>query len=305
MSLFKNSVQNFVKKIKTTEISEKNIEKILKEFHLLLIRNSVSTVVSKEITNKIKEKVIGERTKRFSNMRNLLLDPLKESLLEILNPKYSMNFIDILQKRKTEKITKPLVILFLGINGTGKTTTVAKVAYMLSQKKYRVVIAAADTFRSGAQEQIKDHADRLKIKCIEGKYNSDPSSVAFDAIEHATARKLHVVLVDTAGRMAINHDLIGEMKKIKRVSNPDMTIFVGDALAGNDVVNQAKEFDSEIGIDGTILCKMDADDKSGAAISVGYATGGKPICYVGVGQSYKDLIPFNPKEFVENLFASF
>ncbi|MFV2016573.1 MAG: signal recognition particle receptor subunit alpha, partial [Candidatus Heimdallarchaeota archaeon] len=261
MSLLKKSMRNFLEILKTTEISEKNVEKVLKEFHLLLIKNSVNINVSKEIINKTKKKLVGERAKRFSEMRLLLLEALKESIIELLTPSAPINFIDILEKKKLENNTNPLIILFLGINGTGKTTTVAKVAYLLSRRKYRLVIAASDTFRSGAQEQIKTHADRLKIKCVEGKYGSDPSSVAYDAIHHAIARKLNVVLIDTAGRMAINHDLIEEMKKIKRITNPDLTIFVGDALAGNDAVNQAKEFDSNIGIDGTILCKMDAVDK--------------------------------------------
>ena len=173
---------------------------------------------------------------------------------------------------------------------------------MLNKEHYRLVIAAADTFRSGAQEQIKEHADRLKIKCIEGKYGADPSSIAFDAIQHANARNLHAVLIDTAGRMAINHDLIGEMKKIKRIANPDLTFYIGDALTGNDAVNQARDFDREIGINGTILCKMDADEKSGAVISVSYATQGKPIVYAGIGQSYKDLERFDPNKFVKGLF---
>ena len=302
MSLFKKGLKGIVEKIKTSEITDKNIDKVLKEFHILLIRNSVSTNVAKAIIANTKEKLLGERVKRFSNMYKLLEDPLKESIVELLTPSEPIDFFDILEKKKENNDTKPLVILFLGINGTGKTTTVAKFAYKLNKKKYRLVIAASDTFRSGAQEQIKKHAERLKIKCIEGKYGGDPSAVAYDAVQHAIARKLNVVLIDTAGRMAINHDLIGEMKKIKRISNPDYTIFVGDALAGNDAVNQAVDFDSNIGINGTILCKMDADKKSGAVISICHTTGGKPIIYVGTGQNYDNLEPFNPKKFVDDLF---
>ena len=302
MSLFKKNLQTFVQKIKTTEITEKNIDKTLKEFNLLLIKHSVGMEVSKEIIRRTKEKVIGERAKRFTDMRNLLIDPLKETISEIITPTNQIDLINVINERIKNEIKKPLVILFLGINGTGKTTTVAKISYLLSKEKFRLVIAAADTFRSGAQEQIKEHADRLKIKCIEGKYGSDPSSIAYDAIQHATARNLHVVLIDTAGRMAINHDLIGEMKKIKRVSNPDLTFYIGDALAGNDAINQARDFNAEIGIDGSILCKFDADEKSGAVISIPFATDNKPICYVGIGQSYKDIIPFDPKKFIQNLF---
>ena len=302
MSLFKIGLKSFVQKLKTTEINDKNIDKSMKEFRLLLIKNSVGSEVANHVIQSTKEKMIGTRAERFSNMRNLLIEPLKETILEIITPKEEIDVLQILENRKKNGITKPLVILFLGINGTGKTTTIAKFAYLLNKEKYRIVIAAADTFRSGAQEQIKEHADRLKIKCIEGKYGADPSSIAFDAIQHANARNLHVVLIDTAGRMAVNHDLIGEMKKIKRIAEPDLTFYIGDALTGNDAVNQARDFDREIGINGTILCKMDADEKSGAVISVTYATGGKPILYVGIGQSYKDLERFDPKKFVQGLF---
>ena len=302
MSLFKSGLKSFVQKLKTTEINDKNIDKSMKEFRLLLIKNSVGSEVANHIIQSTKEKMIGQRAERFSNMRNLIIEPLKETILEIITPKEEIDILKILEQRRKDGITKPLIILFLGINGTGKTTTIAKFAYLLNKEKYRIVIAAADTFRSGAQEQIKEHADRLKIKCIEGKYGADPSSIAFDAIQHANARNLHVVLIDTAGRMAVNHDLIGEMKKIKRIAEPDITFYIGDALTGNDAVNQARDFDREIGINGTILCKMDADEKSGAVISVTYATNGKPIVYAGIGQSYKDLERFDPKKFVQGLF---
>ena len=302
MSLFKSGLKSFVQKLKTTEINENNVEKSIKEFRLLLIKNSVGSEVANQLIDKTKEKVIGQRAQRFSDMRTFLMEPLRLSILEMITPKVNIDLLQILEQRKKENITKPLVILFLGINGTGKTTTIAKIAFLLNKANYRLVIAAADTFRSGAQEQIKEHADRLKIKCIEGKYGADPSSIAFDAIQHANARNLHVVLIDTAGRMAINHDLIGEMKKIKRVATPDLTFYIGDALTGNDAVNQARDFDNEVGIDGSILCKMDADEKSGAVLSISYATKGKPIAYAGIGQSYKDLEKFDPNKFVKNLF---
>lgn len=304
MSLFKKGLSTLVTKVKTYELNEKNIEKVLREFHLFLVKNSVGVDVSKEIINRTREKIVGERAQRFKDMRDVLKGPLKQAVLEVLTPDHQVDLLEILARRKEEGSTKPLVILFLGINGTGKTTTIAKVAYMLKQANYRLVIAAADTFRSGAQEQIKEHADRLKIKCIEGRYGGDPSSVAYDAVQHAVARKLHVVLIDTAGRMAINHDLVGEMKKIKRVSEPDLTLFIGDALAGNDATAQAREFDREVGIDASVLCKLDADEKSGAAISISFATGGKPIAYAGVGQSYKDLQKFDPNAFLDGLFGS-
>ena len=166
MSLFKSGLKSFVQKLKTTEINDKNIDKSMKEFRLLLIKNSVGSEVANHIIQSTKEKMIGQRAERFSNMRNLIIEPLKETILEIITPKEEIDILKILEQRRKDGITKPLIILFLVINGTGKTTTIAKFAYLLNKEKYRIVIAAADTFRSGAQEQIKEHADRLKIKCI-------------------------------------------------------------------------------------------------------------------------------------------
>ena len=302
MSLFKKGLQSFVSKIKTYELSDDNVQKVLKEFELMLLKNNVSAPASKEIIRLTKEKIIGQRINRFSNMEKIIEGPIKESILEIVTPKTQLDILEILQNRKEQNIKEPLILLYLGINGTGKTTSIAKMAYMLSKANYRIVIAAADTFRAAAQEQIKEHADRLKIKCIEGPYGGDPGAVVFDAIAHAKARNLHVVLIDTAGRMAINKDLIGEMQKIKRVAQPTYTFLVADALAGNDATSQAKEFDETVGIDATILNKLDADEKSGTALSITYVTKGKPIAYIGTGQTYKDLEKFNPRDFVERLF---
>ncbi|MFW9927874.1 MAG: signal recognition particle-docking protein FtsY [Candidatus Thorarchaeota archaeon] len=303
MSTFTKGLKNFVSRVKTKEINEKNVQDTLQEFKIFLLKNNVSSKAVNEIINKTKNKVLGQRIARFSNMEKLINGPVRESILEIVTPRENIDLLEILKQRKEQNITKPLIILFLGINGTGKTTTIAKIAYMMKNANFRVVIAAADTFRAAAQEQIKEHADKLNIKCIEGAYGGDPASVAFDAISHATARNLHIVLIDTAGRMAINHDLIGEMQKIKRNSQPDFTFLVVDALAGNDATSQAKEFDEKIGIDGTIINKIDADEKSGTALSVTTVTKGKPIVYVGTGQKYKDLQKFNPEVFVNRLFS--
>lgn len=301
---FKNlrkGIQSTWKKIKTVEATDENINDTLHEFELILLSNDVAYEAAEEITKKIKEKIKGTRVSRLKNMQKLLEIPFKEAVEELLIPKYEIDIIENLKQRKEEK-SKPLVILMLGINGTGKTTTCAKIANLAIKENFRVVMAAADTFRTGAQEQIKVHADRLKIKVISGQYGSDSASVAYDAIMHAKARRVPLVLIDTAGRMATNLDLMGEMEKIKRVCEPDLVLLTVDALAGNDAVNQARDFNEKIGIDGSILNKMDADAKGGAALSISFATGGKPICYVGVGQEYKDLKKFDSQEILKNIF---
>ncbi len=196
---------------------------------------------------------------------------------------------------------KPVVIMFVGVNGTGKTLSIAKIAHQLHKDGKSCVMAAGDTFRAGAIEQLSIHADRLGVKIVKHGPGSDPAAVAFDAIEHAKAKHKDVVLLDTAGRMQTNSNLMDEMAKIKRVAKPDLIIFVGDALSGNDAVEQAKRFNEVVGIDGVILTKVDADAKGGSSLSIAY-TIGKPLLFIGVGQEYKDQIPFNPEWMVKNIF---
>ena len=190
--------------------------------------------------------------------------------------------------------------MFVGVNGTGKTTTIAKVAHRLAKRGNSCILAAGDTFRAGAIEQLMLHGDRLGMKVIHQKAGSDPAAVAYDAVEHAKARRKDVVLIDTAGRMQTNVNLMDELKKIRRVIEPHLTIFVGDALAGNDAVEQAIKFDDAIGLDGVILCKVDADAKGGGALSITYSLG-KPVIYLGIGQEYDHIVPFQPKWLLERM----
>jgi fused signal recognition particle receptor len=206
--------------------------------------------------------------------------------------------IDVLSiAEEKRKKNEPFVILFVGINGTGKTTSIAKVSQFFKDKKYSVVLAGSDTYRAGSIEQLEEHARRLNLKVIKHKYGADPAAVAFDAISHAKAHGINIVLIDTAGRMQTNQNLMNELSKVKRVVKPDLTILTVDSLAGNDAVMQAEEFHKCVGIDATILTKVDADVKGGASLSVTYITQ-KPILFIGVGQSYKDLEVFNPEKFV-------
>ena len=305
MSSLKKGVNSFLQKVSTYEINEENIKKAVKEFRYLLISNDVSLEVAKQVSKELTAKMKGKRAKRFSDLSKMIPEFAKMILINIISPETPIDVIDVIEKRKTassqDRKKKPLVFLFLGINGTGKTTTIAKFAYLLKKKGIRVVLAASDTFRSGAQEQLKIHAEKVGVKIISGKYGSDSAAVAYDAIAHAKAKFADVVIIDTSGRMAVNRDLMEEMKKIIRVSNPDYTILVVDALAGNDATSQAKDFSKDITLNGIILSKMDADARGGALISITYATQGVPILFLGTGQKYKDLEPFSPEEFVAKI----
>jgi len=190
--------------------------------------------------------------------------------------------------------------VFFGINGTGKTTTIAKVANLLLKNKISCVLAAGDTFRAASIEQIQHHADNLNLKVIKHDYGADPAAVAFDAIKHAKAHNIDAVLIDTAGRMHTSGNLLSEMEKICRVTDPDLKIFVAESIAGNDAIQQAKNFDETIGIDGAILTKADVDDKGGTAISISYVTK-KPILFLGTGQEYDNIEVFNKEKFIEHL----
>src|SRR6266568_1491899 len=201
-----------------------------------------------------------------------------------------------------EKGPRPFVVMFVGVNGTGKTTTIAKLAYHIQKKGYTCVVAAADTFRAGAIEQLEKHAESVGFKLIKHKAGADPAAMAFDAVEHARARSRDVVLIDTAGRMQTNQNLMDQMKKIKRVTNPNLVLYIGDALAGNDAIEQAKQFHEAVGLDGVVLTKLDADAKGGAALSMA-KTIGKPVVFVNVGQTYKDIRRFETKWMVDRLLA--
>jgi len=219
------------------------------------------------------------------------------------DPPEFFSFIEA--KRKTAAGTQPapVVMMFVGINGTGKTTTIAKVIHMLQKKGYSCVVGAGDTFRAGAIEQLEKHCDKLGVKLIKHQAGSDPASVAFDAIEHARARHRDIVLIDTAGRMQTDTGLMEEMSKIERVANPDLVVYVGDALAGNDAVNEAMAFNKAVGIDVVVLTKVDADAKGGAAMSIRYTTGA-PVIFVGTGQEYDNIQAFTPEWMVDRIFGA-
>lgn len=278
--------------ITTKKISEDKFEELFWELETALLENNVSIQVIEKIKEDLKEDVVDKPIKR-KEIGDKIRNSLKESLREVL----SCDKIDISEKIKEKK---PYVICFLGVNGSGKTTTIAKIANKLKKENNKVVMAAADTFRAAAIDQLDEHGRRLDVPVIKQVYGADPSAVVYDAISHAKKEGKDVVLVDTAGRLHSNVNLVDELKKMVRVNNPDMKIYVGESLTGNDCVDQAERFDSSVGIDGTILTKADVDEKGGAAISVSYVTG-KPIIYLGTGQEYDDIKEFDSEEILENL----
>ena len=280
---------------KGRKVREGKLEDVLGDLEIALLEADVAHPVVQEILVHMKEELVGKRITREVSFAEGVEIALRHAIEKVLAAE-TIDFLEFVRKAE-----KPVVIMFVGVNGTGKTTAIAKVANLLQKSGYGVVIAAADTFRAGAIEQIEIHANRLGTKLIKHQAGADPAAVAFDAVEHAKARHKEVVLIDTAGRMQTNSNLMDEMAKIKRVAKPDMIIFVGDALSGNDAVEQAKRFNEVVGIDGVILTKVDADAKGGSSLSIAY-TIGKPLLFIGIGQKYEDQITFNPEWMVQHIF---
>ncbi|MFX1315978.1 MAG: signal recognition particle-docking protein FtsY [Promethearchaeota archaeon] len=290
----RNTFSIFVKKT----LTEKKLDEAINELKLLLVGNDVAIDTADEICKMIIEAFKGEQIGRLTSTKKMLFDTLREVITDILTPEKEIDILEEIKKKNEKDL--PYIVVFLGVNGTGKTTTIAKVAYYLKKHDISCVSAAADTFRAAAIEQLTYHMENVGVKVIKHEYKSDPASVGYDAIEHAIAKKINVVLIDTAGRQVTDKNLMTEMQKICRVSNPDLVIFVGDSLAGNDALYQAKEFKRNVGIDANILTKLDADARGGAALSISFETK-KPVIFVGTGQNYEDLKPFDRNFFISNI----
>lgn len=297
--LLRSTISNLVDKIKYRSLSEEELDRILNDTLLDLVSADVAYEVAEHLVTSVKRSLVGLKVERGSRVDQIVVDTLRKKLLELLN----RGQFDLVSLAKSKCLKgDPYVIVFFGVNGVGKTTTIAKIAYLFKRSGFTPILAAADTFRAGAQEQLEVHASRLSVPLIKGRYGADPASVAHDAIEYAKSRGFCVVLVDTAGRMHVDSDLMNEMKKIVRVAKPDLRVLVVDALTGSDAVEQARRFNEEIGIDAIIVAKVDADVKGGSIISVVAATG-KPVIYLGVGQSYEDLEVFNPVDYVNTILG--
>lgn len=280
-------------------ISEKHLEDILWELEMGLLEGDVAMEVASAVVDSVKDDLVGRKIKRSNDITEYTYNALRNAVAEIIDiPGKSMT--EMIEAKKAQG--EPLVVMFVGINGTGKTTTIGKLANYYLKKGYTPVIAAADTFRAGAIEQVNYHADNVGVKLIKHQKGSDPAAVAFDAVEHAKAQGKELVLIDTAGRMQTNTNLMDEMKKIKRVAKPDLVVFVGDALTGNDATQQASKFNEAIDIDGVILTKADADSKGGASLSIGYVIK-KPILFLGMGQGYDDIREYDADWMLNQLFS--
>ncbi|MBE6525906.1 MAG: signal recognition particle-docking protein FtsY [Thermoplasmata archaeon] len=277
------------------KVKEEGLDELLWELEISLMEADVALPVVEEIKEGVKQNLIGKKYSRGHTLEEVVELSIKDAVHNVLK----LNEFDFDEWFLQQK--KPVSIMFIGINGTGKTTAIAKIANRLMKNGNTVVLAAGDTFRAGAIEQLTIHSENLGCKIVKHSQDADPAAVAYDAIEHAKAKKKDCILIDTAGRMQTNNNLIDEMKKIVRVAKPDLKIFVGDSLAGNDAVEQARAFDAAVGIDAIILTKIDADSKGGAALSIAH-TIGKPIAFVCNGQGYDDIIKFHGDWMLKRLF---
>ena len=294
----RRAVNGLVEKLSTVELTERAVEEELEALLLELVDSDVALETAEYVVSRLKEELVGLRVKRFADRGQVVRSKFREVLREIFDRAGRIDLVEYVEELRVKK--RPVVILFLGPNGHGKTTTIAKVAKLLMDRGITVVVAASDTFRAGAIEQVEEHCRRLGIRVVKHRYGADPAAVAYDAILHAKSKGIDVVLIDTAGRMQTDVDLMEEMRKIARVTEPDLKIFVGDALTGNDALDEARKFNEYVGIDCSILTKVDADAKGGAALSIVFATG-RPIAYVGTGQGYSDIMKFDPEWFIEKI----
>jgi len=275
------------------------LENLLEELEWIMLESDISSDAVSAVMTALENNLIGQRLRKGADLSKVLEASLKRALRSILEAGY-WDFFESIDKFKQNGDT-PIIIMFVGVNGTGKTTTIAKVAHQLQTRGLSVITAAGDTFRAGAIEQLETHCERLGIRCISSQRGGDSAAIARDAVDSARAKGIDVVLVDTAGRMQNKTNLMAELEKVRRVTNPHLTLFVGDALAGNDAVDQAKNFQEMLKFDGAVLTKLDTDAKGGAGLSIAYSTQ-KPIVLCGIGQEYDDIIQFDPDWLLQQLF---
>jgi fused signal recognition particle receptor len=284
------------------EISEKDLNNILYGLELSLLECDVAPEVVDDLVGSLRTELLGLELEKGQSAEEVIRLKLKIRIANLFDKSGNINLIQLIRSKK-EAGKGPFVIVLLGINGTGKTTTIAKIARLFKKDGISTVLAAADTHRAGAIEQLSQHGENLSIKVVSQRYGADPSAVGRDAVDYATKHRVDTVLVDTAGRMQTAKNLMDEINKIVRVVKPDIKLFIGDSLAGNDTINQAREFFEYTKFDGAILTKTDADAKGGSAISIVHATS-KPIVFLGMGQSYDDITPFSSEKFLDSVFGN-
>lgn len=284
--------------VRERELTAKDLDDAIFNFQLSLIESDVAQTVAEGLTAEVQKGLAGTKVDRSVDLSEVVGERLSTALNSAFAKAGSVDLVANVKEKS--KSGEPYVVLFLGINGTGKTTTVAKLANYMRKRGLSVVCAAGDTHRPGAIEQLTEHAGRLSLKVVSQRYGADPAAVGRDGVLFAKAHHLDCVLIDTAGRMQTNQNLMEEMAKIARVVKPDFKVFVADALTGNDAVSQAELFNQHVGFDGAVLTKADADVRGGAALSIVYSTG-KPVLFLGVGQGYDDFVPFDTQEFLGSL----
>lgn len=298
----KKAFSSMVRGLSEKELSDADIDRVFSEMEIALLESDVAQDTVDHLHDMLRKELAGKRFERGRDTEEIVRTALRDIMLSIFDSAGTIDVVRLINSKKSNE-KEPYVILFLGINGTGKTTTIAKFANMLRKHGISSVIVAGDTHRAGAIEQITEHANRLGIKVIAQRYGADPAAVGRDGVLYARSHRLDTVLIDTAGRMQTSKNLMDEMAKIVRVVKPDLKIFVGDSLAGNDTIMQAKEFQRYTDFNAVILTKSDSDYKGGSALSIVHVTN-RPILYLGVGQGYDDLVPFNAREFVEQIIGA-
>jgi fused signal recognition particle receptor len=296
----KQGLKGIVDKISKSSLSEKDLEPLAWDLQMQLIGNDVSVQVAERITEELQKRLKGSEVQRFGDKGKVVREALKESIESVMQTNGKIDLLERAGEARTAG--RSYVVMFVGINGTGKTTTIAKVTRLFQKKGFSIVLASGDTYRAGAIEQLEEHARRLDVRVVKHQYGSDSAAVGFDAVQLAKARGVNVVLIDTAGRMQTNRNLMDELAKVKRIVQPNLTVMILDSLIGNDATEQALTFNQQVGFDAAILTKVDADAKGGSSLSVSFLTG-KPILYIGVGQTYDDLQPFEAGWFADRLLS--
>jgi fused signal recognition particle receptor len=283
---------NLVEKVSTTTLTGPEVESLLQDFYLQLVAADVAVETADAVVEGLRQRLKEFRVPRFSDKREMVKDVLKSTLSTVIKTASIQDVLKTAEERR--KSGRLVVIMFVGPNGSGKTSTVVKLAHYLRKKGYSAILASADTFRAGAIEQLETLGEKAGFLVVSQQYGADPAAVAVDAISKAASLRANFVIIDTAGRTEVDRGLLEEMRKIKRVAKPDYVIYIGDALAGNVAVNQAKMFDEVVGVDFVVLAKLDADAKGGSAVSISHATG-KPLLFVCTGQELDDLDD-NPRQ---------
>ena len=274
-------------------------DELLEELELMMLEADMGSKAMAAVLVALRNELIGSRLRKGADLTKVIEASLKRALRSLLAAGY-WDF-NATVNGMIDAGDTPVIVMMVGVNGTGKTTTTAKIAHRLKNEGRTVVLAAADTFRAGAIDQLETHAERIGVRCVSSERGGDSAAIARDAVESAKARGADVVIVDTAGRMTNKINLMNELQKVHRVAQPHLVLFVGDALAGNDAVEQAVEFQRMLKFDGAVLCKLDTDAKGGAALSIAHATG-RPIVLAGVGQNYDDLQQFDPDWLLQMMF---